>query len=101
MDNPQIRFSHNYPKLWRQKKAELLAVRVVKPEQFNYALCEYDMKTGDGTYYPIDTSKPHLQLIFLGDHLIPFCTLRPWTPQKAQYYNGLKGSTFDIVITGA
>lgn len=93
-----IKFSHNYPKLHGQTSARLLSVRPLKiddntPKEF----LEYDTKY-DGGYFEL----PHgdcVQLIFLGNLGIPFSTVRNhYPPQKDDYYEGILGEMFDIVI---
>ena len=105
----QIKFSHNYPKLWHQKKAELLAVRIIDAQavQINQDLIEYD--TGFETvddfmdiqkdYYQLPKQGKLIQLIFIGDKDIPFCTLRRHTEQKYQYYFSCIGEVFEVVLT--
>lgn len=102
----QIRFSHDYPKLWGQKKAELLAVKIILAEviQANKKLLNYDTKfiTRDllEEYYPLPKSGHLLQLVFLGDEGIPFCTIRTMTPEKYKYYSSAVGKEFSIILTG-
>jgi len=91
-----IRFSHNYPKLWGQTTAQLIAVRLLSSKQFNSDLIEYDTKF-EGGYYPL-TEGDYLQLIFWGNKAIPFCTIRPYTPQKKQYYMDSINKIFNIVV---
>lgn len=120
-----IKFSHHYPKIWNQKKAELIAVRILDAQavQINKVLVEYDtrynnllvyarwdselltklnyspemigLKTG---YYPLPEQGKLIQLIFVGDKDIPFCTLRRHTPKKYDYYKSCIHNIFDIVI---
>lgn len=92
----EIRFSHNYPKLWNQKKAELIAVREINSKDFNIDLLEYDTKYHGG-YYPLKEGD-YIQLIFLGDKHIPFCTIRPYSQQKENYYQDSINMIFDIVV---
>lgn len=93
-----IKFSHDYPKLHGQTSAELLAVRPIRidkntPEE----LLEYDTKY-DGGYYKLATGD-YIQLIFLGNLRIPFCTIRRnYPPQKGDYYRGKVGDMFTIEV---
>ena len=111
---PSIKFSHEYPKLHGQVRAELLDVRVTAAEdvQKNKELIEYDTMYEDETgerdhfgtpitkvgYYPLPKKGFLLQLIFLGNKKIPFCTLRRKTDEKMDYYTELLGEEFDIEI---
>jgi hypothetical protein len=93
-----IKFSHNYPKLWGQKKAELIGVRILNAQAINKDLIEYDTKTSEGEYYELPKKGELIQLVFVGDKDIPFCTLRRYTEVKYLYYSENVGNTFDIVI---
>jgi hypothetical protein len=123
----QIKFSHGYPKLWNQAKAELVAVRILdaKEVQENQSLLEYDTRyyaepsetselhfvDSDSDYehrhYPLPKTGELIQLIFVGDKHIPFCTIRTryrynqQTKQKEDkfiYYSTFIGSWLDIII---
>jgi len=97
----RIKFQKDYFKLHRQKTAELLTVREIKidkntPQEF----MDYDTVMWDGTCYDL---KPgvYLQLIFLGDKRIPFCTVRPKFGKfgnKEEYYKNQIGKIFEIEI---
>lgn len=93
-----IKFSHNYPKLHGQTSAELIAVRPIRINKNTpRELLEYDTKY-DGGYYPLPTGN-YIQLIFVGNLGIPFCTIRSsYPPSKCDYYNGKIGDVFNIVI---
>jgi hypothetical protein len=114
----KITFSHNYPKLWEQKTATLLAVRELNfPADKNEDLIMYDTSyyttdppyTGCGAYSPPNYYKlrngPYIQLIFIGDKHIPFCTLRPkyngWCKDRLGYYKSKIGQVFNVVIKEA
>lgn len=97
-----IKFSHSYRKVHGQTSAELLAVRQLHidkntpAELFAYDTT-YETPEGEGRY-PLKTGN-YLQLIFLGDLRIPFCTIRPaWPPQKREYYESKIGQMFAIEI---
>ena len=51
----QIKFSKEYPKLWGQTTAILLAIKFIEPKDFplNQDLLDYDTKAIDGSYYPL------------------------------------------------
>jgi len=93
-----IKFSHAYPKLHGQTSAELLAVRPIRidkntPEE----LLEYDTKY-DGGYYKLATGD-YIQLIFLGNLRIPFCTIRKaYPPSKVEYYKSKIGEQFEVMV---
>ncbi len=97
----EIKFSHNYTKLWGQSRATLLACRMIKyNEKFDFSLKEYDTKIEHGEYYPLNNGN-YLQLVFIGEKHIPFCTLRPPYNKfgnKKEYYEKLIGETFQVVI---
>ncbi len=93
-----IRFSHDYPKLHGQTSAELLAVRPLKIDAHTpKELLEYDT-TYNGGRYPL-RSGDYIQLIFLGNLRIPFCTIRSAYPEsKVAYYCRSVGKTFEIEV---
>jgi hypothetical protein len=95
----EIKFSSNYPKLHNQTTAELLAVKdVFFHNKKTPELLEYDTKKEDGTYYELKNGI-YLQLIFLGNLGIPFCTLRSGYPlSKIKFYEDNIGETFEIKI---
>ena len=91
----KIKFSHNYPKLWNQEEALLLAVLLTDSSEFNKDLIEYDTKNCEGGYYPL-TEGQYIQLIFLGNKRIPFCTIRSYNKDKYQYYLSKVNQRFKI-----
>lgn len=96
-----IKFSKKYPKLWEQTTAELLTVKdITIDENTNKDLLEYDTKALDGSYYELKKGK-YIQLIFLGNKNIPFCTIRNAYGRygdKKEYYQSKIGEVFNIVI---
>ena len=93
-----IIFEGEYPKLHNQNIAKLVAVETIKINQSKHQeLLEYDTKRSDGTYYQINDGD-YIQLIFIGDKHIPFCTLRKFSGYSLNYYKELIGSTLKIVI---
>lgn len=75
-----IKFSHEYPKLHGQTSSELL---------------DYDT-TYEGGRYPLRSGE-YIQLIFLGNLRIPFCTIRSaYQPSKVAYYKQNVGKVFTI-----
>jgi hypothetical protein len=111
----QIKFSHNYPKIWGQKRAQLITVRLLDCQgvAINKVLLEYDtywnnewgcawlqeleLERPDG-YYELPKTGKLIQLVFLGDRDIPFCTLRRFTPEKFEYYRNLARQVFEVII---
>ena len=91
----KIKFSHNYPKLWNQTEALLLNVLKIDSTEFNNDLIEYDTKNSEGSYYPLKKGK-YIQLIFLGNKRIPFCTIRSYNSNKFNYYTSLINQQFRI-----
>lgn len=101
-----IKFSHDYPKLWGQKTAELIAVRIIDAQaiSINKQLIEYDTKylVRESPplygYYQLPKIGKLIQLIFIGNFDIPFCTLRRYIPDKYEFYKGKIGSVFNVVV---
>ena len=98
-----IRFSHAYPKLHWQTTAELLAVRPIRIDRHTpMGLIEYDTtyqdEHGHTCRFPLPTGD-YIQLIFLGNLRIPFCTIRKaWPSSKVEYYTSAVGETFAIEV---
>lgn len=99
----KIKFSKEYVKLHGQKTAELVDVRrITIDDSTPKELIEYDTTATDGTKYKLGTGK-YLQLIFVGDKGIPFCTIRSDKPayggmkSKADYYIERVHREFEIV----
>lgn len=103
-----IKFSHNYPKLHGQTSAVLLVVRELSfPKDKNDDLIEYDSAYPSPhgiDFYPLPDG-PYLQLIFVGNKHIPFCTIRHkyggFRKNKKEYYESLVGQNFQIIIKEA
>ena len=95
----KIKFSSDYPKLWGQTKARLISIERIYKGEFplNVDLLVYDTKNTYGSFYNLPKNN-YLQLIFLGNKKIPFCTIRRLTPQKLEYYKSLEGLDFEIII---
>ncbi len=96
-----IVFSKNYKKLWGQNKAILVYLREI--DFFNEkqkSLKEYDTLAVDGSYFQLKNGK-YLQLVFLGNKGIPFCTLRPaynGYGKSILYYTEYLNKEFEIII---
>lgn len=98
---PTIKFSSNYHKLHGQTTAELLAVKDIKIDRnTSPELLEYDTKKPDGTYYELKKGE-YIQLLFIGNLGIPFCTIRSkWSKfgDKKDFYLRKIGETFKIEV---
>ena len=102
----RIKFSKEYVKLHKQKRATLLLVRPIEiTKETPYTeLLDYDTLAEDGTRYEIGRGR-FLQLVFLGDLGIPFCTIRSNLPayngmeSKYEFYSKRTGQEFEIVRT--
>ena len=97
-----IKFTSDYPKLHGQTSAELLAVKPIRIDKDTpKELIEYDTRKSDGTYYNLKTGD-YIQLVFLGNLGIPFCTIRSkrnrFAEDKEAYYSQFVGENFRIEI---
>lgn len=94
-----IKFSSDYPKLYGQEKAQLIDVRYLSiPKDMNEDLLFYDTVKPDGSMFPLKNGN-YIQLIFVGDKHIPFCTIRSrWPDTKEFYYRASIGEWFEIKI---
>lgn len=93
-----IQFNNEYPKLWGQRKAKLLEVLTIDLENISEDLKEYDLKKSDGSYYNL-VGDIFIQLIFIGNKNIPFCTFRSFTSDKyVELYNKI-GEDYDLEVT--
>ena len=92
----RIGFSHRYPKIHGQTSARLLAVNPISiTKNTPRELLEYDTSY-EGGHFELKRGK-YIQLVFLGNLGIQFCTIRPAFPsRKVDYYNGAVGEWFDI-----
>lgn len=99
-----IKFSHDYPKLWGQRIVKLIGIRFIDKKDLNPTLLKYDTtffdKDGNSHQFPLKGSN-FLQLIFIGEFGVPFCTIRSAYPQsKIEYYQRSIGQKFLVVIEG-
>ncbi len=98
----KISFSHNYPKLHGQTHARLMAAELRDRKDMSDKFIQYDTvhenESGElKGYYPLPKGR-YIVLLFWGDELIPFTTVRPWNPKKAIYYQENIGKLFLINI---
>ena len=94
---PEIKFNDEYPKLCGQRTAELILIRVVNKAHMSRNLVEYDTKKSDDSYYILPDGEL-IQLFFIGNLGIPFCTMRRYTKEKYDEYESLLGNIFDMVV---
>lgn len=97
-----IEFSSDYPKLHGQTSAILIAVIPIRIDKKTpVQLIEYDTKKADGTYYKLKKGD-YIQLIFIGNFGIPFCTIRSKRNRlgddKELYYKDHINEVFAIEI---
>jgi hypothetical protein len=100
----RIKFSHHYPKLHEQRTEILLRVEIREKKELCNEFIFYDTryylehgKDGEkGYFYYLLPDVKLLCLVFLGNDLIPFTTVRRWTSEKAKFYNGAIGQLFTI-----
>jgi hypothetical protein len=93
-----IKFSHRYPKLHGQKSARLLCVELRNRAELNEEFVEYDTvyENDPATDHYCLTNGRYMVLVFLGNKLIPFTTVRRWTAEKERYYKNAIGGMFEI-----
>ncbi len=95
----QIKFSHEYPKLHGQESALLLAVELRGRSDLTEKFIEYDTAYTAG-HYPLPPAQ-YMVLVFLGNEMIPFTTVRRWTEEKFRYYHNSIGKIFNIGYAAA
>lgn len=100
----QIKFSKEYVKLHGQTEGTLLAVVKIRITKENPCaeLVDYDTLAEDGSRYVLKRGN-YLQLVFLGNLGIPFCTIRSDKPAmnglraKYDYYREKIGERFQLL----
>lgn len=101
--NKHIGFSHHYPKLCGQTSGKLLAVIPIERKDMTDELIHYDTiyyENGKARAFPLPPGN-YIQLVFIGNLGVPFCTIRSaWPKQKVEYYNSSIGEVFDIRFKG-
>lgn len=96
-----IAFSHSYTKLRCQTKAHLLGVTKREFKNLCAEFVEYDTAylTQEGIgHYDLGTGK-FIVLVFVGNKLIPFTTVRSWSEEKEKWYKNNIGREFDLRYT--
>ncbi|PJZ37387.1 hypothetical protein CH354_10020 [Leptospira levettii] len=98
----EIRFSHRYFKLKTLggyvEEAHLLAVIRIDLEDLPKVFKTFDCIHSDGKYPLPDFGEYMLLLFQKSGWWSLFPTLRRYTPSKFEYYNGLIGQTFKVII---
>ena len=101
--NKHIDFSHPYPKLCGQTSGKLLAVIPIKRKDMTDELIHYDTiyyENGNARAFPLPPGN-YIQLVFIGNLGVPFCTIRSaYPPKKVAYYTQSIGEVFSIRIKG-
>ncbi len=93
-----IKFSSNYPKLHNQTEGRLVSVKIIDYSDLTKEIIEYDTKNIKGEYYPLPKTTL-IHLTFIGNKLIPFCTIRRYTVQKYNYYRQSLHEYFSLDVT--
>jgi hypothetical protein len=101
----EIKFSHSYPKLHGQIRATLLSIIMSDRKNLNPELVHYDTLylEPDGVFpcvekhYPLPDG-PLMILVFVGNKLIPFTTVRRWTAKIEEFYRQNINQVFDVKI---
>jgi hypothetical protein len=92
----EIKFSHNYPKLHGQKSARLLDILLMDRMQLSNSFVDYDTTYNGGKFPLLDND--YMVLIFIGNELIPFTTVRKFEAQKYAYYHNQLNEWFSVVV---
>lgn len=107
-----IEFAHRFSKLHGQDSAELLDVRPMEIdgttacELLDYDTAYYEHCKGYGQtfsmkcHYPLEHGM-YIQLVFLGNLRIPFCTFRGYSAEKEEWYKSRIGELFHVVVKEA
>ena len=90
----EIKFNKNYKKLHNQKTACLIQTAVVKGIDIPKDFIEYDTDNS----YKINKRATYLLLVFVGNKIIPFTTLRKLNIENVKKYIGHEGDYFDIIV---
>lgn len=98
----EIEFDNNYPKLFGQKHAKLLAVFNDASGELLHTkmqeLLRYDTLRDDGRFYFIDKNETYMILFFRGAFGIPFTSIRKSNEENIKKYNDSIGDLFAINI---
>ena len=95
---PAIKFSHHYHKMPpAPDPSRLLEVLVANRATLHSAFVEYDTAIIGGGNYALPDGKV-LVLLLQAEGGELWTTLRRWTPDKEQYYRGLRGTRLAVVV---
>lgn len=96
---PAIKFSHRYRKMPPDPNpSRLLGVLVANRATLHSAFVEYDTAIIGGGNYPLPSGKV-LVLLLQAESGELWTTIRRWTPDKEQYYRGLRGVRLAGVVS--
>ena len=90
----EIVFNHNYKKLHNQKTVVLVQTGAIKGKTITDDFIDYDTDRK----YKINRKGNYLYLIFIGEKMIPFTTLRKLNIENVKKYVGREGEFFNVVI---
>jgi len=95
---PTIKFSHRYHKMPpAPDPSRLLEVLVANRATLHSAFVEYDTAIIGGGNYALPDGKV-LVLLLQAEGGELWTTVRRWTPDKEQYYRGLRGTRLAVVV---
>ena len=81
------------------KKAKLIFVQEVRIKHLSKDFLKYDTKINKKEeYYKLPKEGKMIQLIFLGNKEIPFCTLRRHTSERFTFYLKNINKIFNIKV---
>lgn len=90
----EINFDHNYKKLHNQTKAVLIQTAILKGVNIPKEFIKYDTDNK----YELKENEDYLYLVFVGDKMIPFTTVRKLNIENVKKYVGYEGDYFYIVV---
>lgn len=92
----QLTIDYQYQCLHEQDKGYLLAIRKVSgelPEGFVL----FHRRLDSCSHHELPAGE-YIQLVFYGNHLLPFAILVPYSEENYKFYNENKHKVFDIVV---
>jgi hypothetical protein len=102
-DSPYVKFTAPFVKIRRQTKAKLIFISVIDADSLHPDFVEYDSLFYNHKFQPRHMSLDFLSgkillLVFLGNKMIPFATVRPYTESREKFYRSILGKTVDVRI---
>ena len=98
----QIKFSHcdynKFAKVNTHRPVILMEVFSKERTEMHKTFIEYDTTRANGEAYTLSKGK-HLVLLFRDKTGNIFTTVRPWKPEKEQFYKNKRGKEFRVVFT--